>query len=202
MELKRNGKAQEARALIENEGLALWTTAATKVREVMLSFQQVVSTRNDLGSLASMHNKLVRLTLFRLPASIKEILDELPVSAQRLQADLLLPLPHEPGRVFLPTRPSILLHGESVPLSAVAPGTELVTGSFLFTRVDHSPSWVRSQMQLRGRRTYVSQLGPFERATRWVDYYVQAELQGLSRISKVTAPREAPEIYYTVTTVS
>jgi hypothetical protein len=87
VELKRDGSAEEARAKIRAEGIPLWITVATKVREVILDFQQIVSARNDLGTLASMHNKLVRLALVRLPASIKEILGELPIEVLQAQVE-------------------------------------------------------------------------------------------------------------------
>jgi len=101
-ELKRQGRAEEARAKIKAEGLPLWTTLAAKVREVILDFQQIVSTRNDLGTLASMHNKLVRLALVRLPASMKEILGELPIEVQRTQEESVKPDSNDPSRLFFP----------------------------------------------------------------------------------------------------
>jgi len=54
------------------------------VRETFLSVQDYVSTRNDLGTLASMHNKYERLALFRLKASMKEFLGEVPPEVEKL----------------------------------------------------------------------------------------------------------------------
>ena len=57
------------------------------VREVFLDYQEIVSTRNDLGQLASMHNKYERLALYRLRASMKEFLGELPPEVERSFAE-------------------------------------------------------------------------------------------------------------------
>ena len=176
-------------------------TVAAKVREVVLDFQQIVSTRNDLGTLASMHNKLVRLALFRLPASIKEILGELPDKLRQAQADALRPDPDEQRRVFVPTRPTLLLQGERVQLSAVAPGQTRVAELSLFTRVGGRHERVRKRMQRMGRSTYTSDLGPFDKSAQWVDYYVQADFQPSTRSGKTTAPNEAPHFTYTLTLI-
>ena len=108
VQLKREGSAEEARAKMKAEGIPLWITVATKVREVILDFQQVVSTRNDQGTLASMHNKLVRLALVRLPASMKEIFGELPIEVRQTQEEAVKPDSNEQSRLLLPTRPTIL----------------------------------------------------------------------------------------------
>ncbi len=186
-ELKRTGKIEEACRRVEAEGVPLWISLAPKVREVMLDFQQIISTRHDLGSLASMQNKFVRLALFRLPASMKEFLGELPEGVRLTQAKASEPDPNDPPRVFIPTRPTLLLKGESVRISAVAPGAANLAGVTLFTRLSGSSKWKQAPMQLAGRRTFTGQLGPFEGTDFFVDFYVQAEfLGGESR--QITAP--------------
>ncbi len=201
VELKKADKADEARNLIKTEGVELWYPLGSAAREVLLNFQHIVSTRNDLGSLASMHNKLERLTLFRLPASMKEFLGELPEQLRKAQTDLAKPDPNASTRIFLPTRPTILLKGETVRLSAVAPGADAVTGIVLFTRAWGETRWFQKKMQLAGRRTYTAQLGPFDPKAGLVDYYVEAEISRESKAASLTAPSEAPKDTYTLTLV-
>lgn len=196
VELKRGGKAQEARAKVEAEGIPLWVTVATKVREVILDFQQIVSTRNDLGTLASMHNKLVRLALVRLPASIKEVLGELPETVRQIQAEAAQPDQSGGSRLIVPARPTILFKGESVRLSAVVPGPEPSAGVNLFTRLSGTKNWIRTPMSCAGRQTYAVQLGPFPDVASMADYYVEVDL---SAFKKLTAPFEAPIQTYTLT---
>ena len=201
VELKKADKAEEARKLIETEGVVLWYPLGNAAREVLLNFQQIASTRNDLGSLASMHNKLERLTIFRLPASMKEFLGELPEQFRKAQTDLAKPDPNASTRIFLPTRPTILLKGETVRLSAVAPGVDAVTGIVLFTRAWGETKWFQKKMQLAGRRTYTAQLGPFDPKAGLVDYYVEAEISRESKAVSLRAPTEAPRNTYTLTLV-
>ena len=58
------------------EGIPLWVEIFGAVRAAVLSFQHTVATRNDLGMLASIHNKFVRIATFRFRASLLEFLDE------------------------------------------------------------------------------------------------------------------------------
>ena len=111
-ELKKQNKADEARSLMETEGVPLWLELAPLVREVLLDYQEIVSTRNDLGQLASMHNKYERLALYRLRASMKEFLGELPPETERLFAEVRQPEAKATPRAFVPTRPTVLRKGE------------------------------------------------------------------------------------------
>jgi len=134
-----------------------------------------------------------------LAASMKEFLGELPASVQKAQVDLLKPDPEALTRVFVPTKPTLLLKNERVRLTAVAPGAQPVSGMALFTRVGKDPKWSQLKMQLAGRRTYTAQLGPFDSRAGFVDYYVEAEVSGKSKLSRLTAPLEAPKYTYTLT---
>jgi hypothetical protein len=201
VQLKQAGKAEEARRRIEREGLPLWVLLTPKVREVMLDFQQIISTRNDLGALASMHNKLVRLALFRLPASMKEFLSELPEEVKQIQSKAVLPDAKENSRIFLPTRPSILTKGETVRVSAIAPGPKPVVAVLLFTRPAGTKQWTHKRMQLAGRRTFTGQLGPFEDASNFIEYYVEAQFSSTTQSRRITAPAEAPQTTYSLTLV-
>jgi hypothetical protein len=104
-------------------------------------------------------------------------------------------------RDFLPTRPTLLLKGEAVRLSAVAPGVDSVMGIVLFTRAWGETKWFQKKMQLAGRRTFATQLGPFDPKVGLVDYYVEAELLRESKAATLTAPSEAPKDTFTLTLV-
>ncbi|MFN8008394.1 MAG: hypothetical protein U0V70_15505 [Terriglobia bacterium] len=68
-----------------------------------------------------------------------------------------------------------------------------VTGIMLYTRYWGDTKWTSKRMQLAGRRTYTTQLGPFDTKGRFVDYYVEAEISEESKTARLTAPLEAPK---------
>jgi hypothetical protein len=197
-ELKKQNKADEARSLIVTEGVPLWLDIAPLVREVFLDYQEIVSTRNDLGQLASMHNKYERLALYRLRASIKEFLGELPPETERLFAEVRQPDPKAMPRAFVPTRPTVLRKGEHVRISAVVAGVAQVARVTLFTRAKDSDQWNPSPMSLTGRRTYAGEI-KWQEAGPLMDYYVQAEIEIGGVKKALTSPPEAPARFYTVT---
>src|SRR4029077_19164239 len=127
-------KITEARQLILTEGVPLWLGMAPKVREVFLQYQEIVSTREDQGQLASMHNKYERLSLYRLRASMKEFLGELPPEVERSFTESRQPDSKAEPRVFVPTRPTVLRQGEHVRILMVVPGSAKVVRATLFTR--------------------------------------------------------------------
>ena len=159
----------------------------------MLHFQRIVATRNDLGALASMHNKFVRLALVRLRLSIKEYLGELPPETEALLEQVTRPDPDAPLRLVVPTCPTLLATGEKVRLLVVAPGPGEVSGFGLRTRSRRSREWTTAPARLLGRRTYEVTLGPFAAESGLVDYYVFANG------GKLVAPPEAPQHTYTLT---
>lgn len=118
---RKAGDADAARALVLREGVPLWTGLLPNVRSAILAFQSVVATRNDLGQLSSMQNKLVRIAVERLRLSLEEFVGDLPDGAQEAYRAALAPDTAMP-RLFLPTRPTILRPGEPLRLYIVAPG--------------------------------------------------------------------------------
>ncbi|MGO8736682.1 MAG: hypothetical protein ACLQVM_28270 [Terriglobia bacterium] len=197
-ELKKGNKADEARSLIMTEGVPLWLELAPRVREVLLDYQEIVSTRNDLGQLASMHNKYERLALYRLRASMKEFLGELPPETERLFAEVRQPNLKATPRAFVPTRPTVLRKGEQARISAVVPGAGQVARVTLFTRSKDSAKWNPSPMTLAHRRTYASEIR-WQEAGPLMDYYVQAEIEVGGVKKAFMSPPEAPARFYTVT---
>jgi hypothetical protein len=176
----------------------LWLALAPLVREVFLDYQEIVSTRNDLGQLASMHNKYERLALYRLRASMKEFLGELPPETERLFAEVRQPDPKAKPRAFVPTRPTVLRKGEHARISAVVPGAGQVARVTLFTRARDSDQWNPSPMSLVRRRTYAGEI-KWQEESPLMDHYVQAEID-LGGVKKaLTSPPEAPARFYTVT---
>jgi hypothetical protein len=201
-DLKKQGRTAEARAKVMADGVPLWLKLAPLVREAFLNFQDIVSTRNDLGTLASMHNKYERLALFRLRASMKEYLGQLPPEVEELYEEVRRPNAEALARVFIPTRPTILQKGESTRLFAVAVGpAKVVRGVRLFTRLAGATRWTPSAMKLAGRKTYEGEVKASTSGPGFLDYYVEAALaSGAGTPSGVlTAPPGAPERFYSIT---
>jgi hypothetical protein len=170
-ELKRSGSPEEAKEKVRSGAVPLWLRLAPQAREAVLCFQRVACTRNDLGTLASMHNKLVRLALYRLPLSIKEYLGDTPPEIRQSFAEATRRDDGARGRVFIPTRPTLLTTGESVRISIVA----LEAGDVsLSVRVAGSSNWKRTGAKLTGRKTYEAVLGPFSGGEGWVEYFASA----------------------------
>ncbi len=190
-ELKKAGKADEAREKVRQEGVPVWLQLAPQVRMAMLHFQRIVATRNDLGTLASKQNKFVRLALYRLRLSIQEYLGELPPEVERMFDAAVRADTAAPARVFLPTRPTVLGKGEKVRVYIVAVGGAEPSSVVLLTRARSAKTWDATPATLAGRRTYTAVLGPFPPEAELVDYYVTA--------GNLTAPADAPTQLYTVT---
>jgi hypothetical protein len=197
--LRKQKKGDEARQLILAEGVPLWLEMAPLVREAILDYQEIVSTRNDLGQLASMHNKYERLALYRLRASLKEFLGELPPELEHLFRESRQPDPQTAPRAFVPTRPTMLRQGERVRISTVVPGPARVVRLTLFTRSKDTGDWTLSPMYLEKRRTYVGEIQWPEAPGPLLDYYVAAEVEADEVKKTLTSPPEAPNRYYTVT---
>jgi hypothetical protein len=210
--LKKSGKAEEARDLVRTQGVPIWLKLAPCVREAILDFQNIVATRNDLGTLASMHNKYERLALLRLPASMKEYLIDLPREVQNATEENLRPDSEAPSRVFIPTRPTVLGGGERVRIFAVLAGSVALASrrpgesgrqgsSSLFTRHSGSPAWNQAVMTLVGRRTYVAELAAPGQGSSFLDYYVKVNVGTANGMHALSAPAEAPHQFYTMTLV-
>ena len=198
-ELKKQGKVEEARKVVLTDGVPLWLKLAPLVREALLAFQEIVSTRNDLGTLASMHNKFERLALIRLRASMKEFLGELPQETEQLFENVRRPDRNTPLRIFIPTRPTMLEGEERVRIFAVAPGGEGLARVTLHARAADSSEWQVRPMRLVGRRTFTIDLEASRSAGVLFDYYVEAEFHAPGGRVLATAPREAPERFYAAT---
>jgi hypothetical protein len=118
-----------------------------------------------------MHNKFVRLALYRLPLSIKEYLGATPPEIEQAFAEATRRDGEAQGRVFLPTRPTLLSKGESLRITIVA----LETGPVVLNyRPAGSKNWKRTAAKLTGRKTYEAVLGPFTGSVGWVEYYASA----------------------------
>ena len=199
-DLKKQGKSEEARQKVRADGVPLWLQLAPLVREALIGYQKAVSERNERGALASMHNKYERLALFRLRASMKEFLGQLPPETESQFDEVRRVDPNVAPWVFVPTRPSLLAKGEAVRLFAVAPGGKQTTRVTLFTQGGSGP-WRGEAMTLVGRRTFVGQLGPPQGSSPLLNYYVEAEFVGSQGRVRSAAPPEAPRRFYTVTLV-
>ena len=146
-----------------------------------------------------MHNKYERLALYRLRASMKEFLGELPPEVERSFAESRVPDGQAAPRAFVPTRPTVLRQGERVRITVVVPGPAKVVRATLFTRVQDTQAWSPSPMKLEQRRTYKGELPWREAAGALLDYYVAAEVEAGGAKKILTSPPEAPQRYHTVT---
>ncbi len=190
--LKEAKKADEAREKVRSAAVPLWLQLAPEVRRTMLDYQSIVSNRTELGQLASMHNKFVRLALVRLRLSMKEYLGQLPPEIESAFGQANEPDPSTPARLFLPVRPTLLAAGERAKITIVAPGPGPAGDIFLNVR-PRGGEWTRITARLAGRQTYEALLGPFAPGPELADYYAAA--------GSATAPAGAPAQFYTVTLV-
>ena len=197
--LKQDGKAAEARQKVLDQGIPLWQKLAPQVREALLTYQQIVTERNEQGALASVHNKYERLALMRLRLSMKEFLGELPAEVETLFHKVRRKDAAAQPRVFIPTRPSALGPGEKVRIFAVAPGGESVPRLKLFLRPVASEEWRSFPMELAGRRTFVKEIEGRKADTPLLEYYIEAEFTGRGGSHKLAAPAGAPQKCYTIT---
>ena len=154
-ERRRSGDAEGAAATICEQGVPLWISMLQHTRAATLSFQHTVATRNDLGMLASVHNKFVRIATFRFRASLLEFVEELSPEAEAAYAATLAPDVDLPAALIVPTRPTRLGPGERATLTAIAPGTLEVSCVELQWRQLGSDAWRAIPMRFAGRRTYV-----------------------------------------------
>jgi hypothetical protein len=199
-ERRRKGEAEAAVAAVRAQGLPLWLELLQHVREAVLSFQHTVATRNDLGMLASIHNKFVRIATFRMQASLLEFLDELPPEAQTAHAAALAPDTELDAAVIVPTRPTRLAPGESLTLTALAPGLLEVAAVTLHWRRLEAGAWQRQPMHWVARRTYAATLQMPSDADGGIEYYVAAEFAAAPAPRLVTAPPAGAAVRYLITT--
>jgi hypothetical protein len=200
VKLRADGKEEDARNLVQHDGVPLWLTMAPLVRQTMLTFENIVSTRNDQGQLASMQNKFVRIALERLRLSIKEFLGELPAEMIRAYDAATTAREALAARVFLPTRPSLLASGDSARIFIVVPGESTVTQVRLLVRYDGIGDWANKFANLAGRRVYEAQLGPFPPGTATVEYCASATVMGGAET--LSAPLEVPLHVYRLNVIS
>lgn len=174
--------------IIYNDAIPLWINVLENTRDAVILFQHTVATRNDLGTLASIHNKFVRIATFRLQASILEFIDELPANAQQALNDATAPDTSNLASLIVPTRPTHLAEGESIQLTAIAPGTAELTSIQLVWREVSKTAWNTEDMQLAGRRTYSINLIMPNNAENGIEYYVKAQFAATPSPLIKTAP--------------
>lgn len=201
LKLKRAGQLEQAKTLVQSSCVPLWISLAYKTREALLDIQRIVSDRNDLGTLASMHNKFERLALIRLRLSIKEFLGELPESVEEVFRYVTRPDTDAKPRLFIPTRPGMLERGKQVRIFAVAPGPQEVASVDLYFKPAGRESWESKRMELSGRRTFVGYLGPIEDDISLYEYYAEVTFAGSDIEPPLTAPLEAPKYVYKLTII-
>lgn len=197
--LRVDGKEEDARELVLSKGVTLWLQMAPLVRQSMLTFQNIVCTRNDQGQLASMQNKFVRISLERLRLSIKEFLGELPAAMNQAYESAITANSACVSRVLLPTRPSLLVAGEATRVFIVVPGEGDVAGVSLHVRRQGRNDWSVQTAKLAGRHVYEARLGPFVPGTAIAEYFASATFIGKEETH--LAPLEAPQRVYRLSVI-
>ncbi len=198
VKLRASGNNDAARSEVLQHGVPLWLAMAPLVRQTMVEYQAVIATRNDQGQLASMQNKFVRLSLERLRLSIKEFLGELPDEMKILYIAAKTPAGGNRGRIFIPTRPSLLKPGESLRIFIVAPGQQDLVPMQLHTRQQGTQAWQSHPVTHVGRSVYGATLGPFSAGQEIVEYYATTG----GEQGNFTAPAEAPQRAYTLSVLA
>lgn len=188
--LKAEKKVDAAREKVRTGAIPLWLKLAPLVRDTMLRYQRIISTREDIGQLASMHNKYARLALVRLRLSMEEYLGHLPPEVEASYAKAIEPDREEPSRVFVPTRPSILSSNSQFRIMIVAPGQELVRDVTLHVRARNGGDWKATPAALMGRRTYWAKVGPFGAANEMAAYYVSATIGETKHMAPGTGAKD------------
>lgn len=164
--------------VIQEQALPVWVELLEYTREAVLSFQRGVATRSDLGTLASIHNKFVRIATWRFHEALLEFIDPLPEAAESALIAALAPDETLEPEVIVPTRPTRLSQGEQVRITALTPGALPVNDVDLQWRLLNSSSWNTTPMELRGRRTYVANLSQPSEAFESLEYRVKATFLG------------------------
>lgn len=196
---KQRGEATAAATVVREQGIPLWIELLGHARAAVLAFQHTIATRNDLGMLASIHNKFVRIATFRMRESLLEFLDELPPEAAAAASAALSPDTGLEGWVFVPTRPTRLAPGEQVRITAVAPGARELTDIQLVWRPIGAESSTFLPMQRAGRRTYTLDFTMPINSELGIEYYVRATFAGAPAPLVVTAPASGTEHPYLIT---
>jgi hypothetical protein len=189
VELRNKGNEESARAVVTQRAVPLWLAMAPLVRNAMIEYQGVIATRNDLGQLASMQNKFVRISLERLRLSIKEFVNELPPEMDQAYAAAVAPEAANPSRIFIPTRPSLITPGECSRIFIIVPGQKEVTQVNLHTRRQATHEWRTSAATHAGRSVYVARIGPFQPEDGAIEYFATAAINAELLCYPPQAPR-------------
>jgi len=163
---------------VSRQGLERWRQLLRLVREAVLPFQRALATRHDLGTLASIQNKLVRIACWRLGESLREVLGDLPPDVERCRDDCLAPDPDLEAQLVVPTRPTRASPGEVVKVSAIAAGTrEPVEVRLRWRRVGEE-SWCEQRLHHVSRRTFAGQLQVPWDAEAGLEYVLEGAFAG------------------------
>jgi hypothetical protein len=196
--LRSAGKVDEAHQQIVEQAIPLWMTIAPLARQTMVQYQAIIATRNDLGQLASMQNKFVRITLERLRLSIKEFLGTLTPEMNDAYAAAISGDGANPARLFIPTRPSLIAPDDTLRIFVHCPGQRQAIPVKLFTRRQGTQKWNQSQAAHVGRNVYAAKLGPFSSSDVTIEYYATAT----DGQHEFTDPPQGPTNVYTVNILS
>lgn len=151
VKLRAAGKSDEARFHVLEQGLPLWLQMAPRVQQTMLEYQAILSTRNDLGQLASMQNKFVRIALERLRLSLKEFLGDLTPEMENAYTDAISAEGANPLRLFVPTRPTLIRTNEMLRIFINLSGPGKAGTVTVHTRPRGAEQWTATDATHAGR---------------------------------------------------
>ena len=158
------------------------------MRAAVLDYQHSAATRSDLGTLASIQNKFVRIAALRFRETLLEFIDPLPAKAESALAAALAPDSDQQAALIVPTRPTRLTPGESVTITAIAPGARPVTAVTLCWREAGRAAWNEIAMQHAGRRTWRAALTMPQGISGGIEWRVIALFGGAPDALTVEAP--------------
>jgi hypothetical protein len=150
----RASSPSDAAQLVTTRALPHWIKLLGHTRDAMLAYQRGVLTRQDLGTLASLQNKFVRIATHRFRLWLLEFLDAIPERAEQAYRDCLDDDSSLEPTLLVLTRPTRLAVGEQVCWHAITLGVDAPESVELRWRPVGQQHWQHQAMSLQGRRTY------------------------------------------------
>ena len=166
-----SGPAREQAA---REALPYWIDVLEACRSGVVSLQASLATRSDLGTLASVQNKFVRLAAHRTREEFRELLDVLPDDVESAYLDAIAPW-HEPQpRVVVMPALTAVTRGQVEVLTIMCPGPVSPEEVRVSHRRHGDDVWSTEVAELRGRRTFEYAIDISDENVRGIDLLVES----------------------------
>jgi len=148
---------EEADSLVEettDEAFAEWVKVLAACRAAVVALEGSVATRSDLGTLASVQNKFVRLAAHRTREEFRELLDTLPADVDAAYRAAIASWSEPQPRVVLMPALTSVTRGRSELLTILCPGPDAPDVVRISQRRHGSVDWSTDTAALRARRTF------------------------------------------------